>query len=322
LNDAISKGAAGLESACLINPRHALRVISGGNTYDILICYECGQLELYKNDQRLQFSGSIGGKPETLNRLLQQRGVPLADDLKALHDSYRDEAKLALQRAGEGDPKAQELIGKYLISGRGVTKDEDRGIKWLAQASGTSIDNPDFAVKLGKMFGYSRDVQPDYKQMVKWFRTAANEGNAEGQYQLGYLYGDGEGVPENQPEALRWFQKSADQGNPKAEYQLGVYLARGWSTNQSYPEALSWFRKAAERGHPDAMSWIGYIFKEGLGVDKNLGEAYFWFRLAHEFHTLSGDPPIDVSPEQKATAERRIADWKSSHSACPDDCRF
>jgi TPR repeat protein len=322
LNDAISKGNAGLESLCLINPRQALRVISSGNTYDILICYECGQLELYKNDQPLPFSGSIGSKPDALNRLLQQSGIPLADDLNALHASYSDEAKLALQRAGEGDAKAQELIGKYLISGRGMTKDEDQGIKWLAKSYGTSVDNPDFEVRLGKMFDHSRDVQPDYKRTMRLFRAAADTGNAEGQYQLGYLYELGQGVAVDKAEALRWFHKAADQGNPKAQYQLGVYFAKGWVVGQDYSEAMKWFGKSAEQGHPEAMDWIGSIFKEGLGVNKDLGEAYFWLQLAHEYHTFSGKPTLDVSAEQKASAEKRVAAWTSSHAACPDDCRF
>jgi TPR repeat protein len=322
LNDAISKGAVGLESLCLINPRHALRVISSGNTYDILICYECGQLELYKNDQPLRFSGSIGSKPDALNRLLQQDGIPLADDLNALHASYSDEAKIALQRSGEGDAKAQELIGKYLISGRGVTKDEDQGINWLAKSYGTSVDNPDFEVKLGKMFDHSRDVQPDYKRAMKLFRAAADTGNAEGQYQVGYLYQIGEGIAVDHAEATRWFQKAADQGNPKAQYLLGVYSAKGWTVEQNYSQAMKWFSKAAEQGHPEAMDWIGSIFKEGLGVNKDSGEAYFWFHVAHEYHTISAEPTPVVSPEQKATAEKRVAAWKSSHAACPDDCRF
>jgi hypothetical protein len=46
LKDAVSRGTSGVVSMCLNNPRHALRFASGGNTYDILICYECGQLEL------------------------------------------------------------------------------------------------------------------------------------------------------------------------------------------------------------------------------------------------------------------------------------
>jgi TPR repeat protein len=322
LNDAISKGVAGLESLCLINPRHALRIISSGNTYDILICYECGQLELYKNGQSIPFSGSIGSKPDLLNRLLKQEGIPLADDVNALHASYKDEAKLALQRAGEGDAKAQELIGKYLISGRGVTKDEDQGIYWLAKSYGTSVDDPEFEVKLGKMFDHNRDVQSDYNKTMRLFRAAADTGNAEGQYQVGYMYQLGEGVAVDQAEALRWFHKAADQGNPKAQYRIGVYFAKGWVVEQDYSEAMNWFRKAAAQGHPEAMDWIGSIFRDGLGVNKDLGEAYFWIRLAHEYHTISSGPTLVVSPEQKETAEKRVAAWKSRHTACPDECRF
>jgi hypothetical protein len=66
----------------------------------------------------------------------------------------------------------------------------------------------------------------------------------------------------------------------------------------------------------------GSLFKGGSGVGKDLGEASFWFRLAHEYHTFSGEPTLDVSPEQKATAEKRVTAWKSSHAACPDDCHF
>lgn len=80
--------------------------------------------------------------------------------------------------------------------------------------------------------------------------------------------------------------------------------------------------QGAEQGYPEAMGWIGAMFKEGLGVKRDLGEAYFWFQLAHEYHTFSADPITDVSPEQKAVAEKRVAAWKSSHVACPDDCHF
>jgi TPR repeat protein len=229
---------------------------------------------------------------------------------------------LALQRAGEGDAKAQELIGKYLISGRGMTKDEDKGILWLANSYGTSVDNPDFEVRLGKIFEHSRDVQPDYNKTMKLFRAAADTGSAEAQYQVGYLYQLGEGVAVDKAEALRWFHKAADRGNPKAQYRLGVYFAKGWTVEQNYSEAMKWLSKAAEQGHPEAMDWIGSIFQKGLGVNKDLGEAYFWFQLAHEYHTLSAGPTLDISPEQKSSAEKRVAAWKAGHTVCPDDCHF
>jgi TPR repeat protein len=319
LNTAISRGV-NKESLCLINPRHGLRVVSSGSTYDILICYECGQLQLYKNDQPLPFSGSLGGNPDALNRLLEREGIPLANDSSGLQASYAAEAKLALQRAGEGDPKAQELIGKYLLSGRGLAKDKNRGIEWLAKSYGTSLDSSDFEVKLGNMFAHSRDMQPDYPRSMKFFRSAADQGNAEGQFQVGSLYELGEGVEKDRAEALRWFRQAASQGNPKAEYRIGVAFAKAWNIKQDYAEALAMFRKAAEQGHPEAMNWIGSIYSEGWGVGKDPGEAYFWFRLARKFHALSVEQPPDVSPAAKAAAEQRVAAWVASHVACLDDC--
>lgn len=178
LKDAVSRGTSGVVSMCLNNPRHALRVASGGNTYDILICYECGQLELYRNDQPLLFAGSIAGNADALNRLLKKVGIPLADDANALQASYREEARLALHRAEAGDARAQELIGHYLISGRGITQDKEQGIRWLAKSSRMAVDDPVFEVKLGQLLEHSREWPPDYQRSLQLFRVAADAGNA------------------------------------------------------------------------------------------------------------------------------------------------
>lgn len=40
-----------------------------------------------------------------------------------------------------------------------------------------------------------------YAQAMKWYRKAAEEGNAYAQYKLGEMYNFGRGVPENYAEA-------------------------------------------------------------------------------------------------------------------------
>src|SRR5438105_6876600 len=97
LNAALLAGDANVVSACLINPRHALAFKRGNDAYAILICYECGQLEILKNDQQLPFDGMIGGKPDVLNRLLKSAAIPLADNSVALQKSYAEETKVALK---------------------------------------------------------------------------------------------------------------------------------------------------------------------------------------------------------------------------------
>ncbi|MFP6745782.1 MAG: hypothetical protein VCB77_11420 [Alphaproteobacteria bacterium] len=40
-------------------------------------------------------------------------------------------------------------------------------------------------------------VYPDYTEAAKWYRLAAEQGNAEGQRRLGTLYAEGQGVPQD-----------------------------------------------------------------------------------------------------------------------------
>jgi TPR repeat protein len=40
------------------------------------------------------------------------------------------------------------------------------------------------------------------------------------------MYREGEGVPQNYAEALKWFRKAADQGNANAQFKLGIMYRR------------------------------------------------------------------------------------------------
>ncbi len=66
----------GMIAACF-DPRHALRVTSEKHVYDFLLCYNCHQLYVYKDDKLL---GSVGaaGSPKYLNGLLTAANVPIS----------------------------------------------------------------------------------------------------------------------------------------------------------------------------------------------------------------------------------------------------
>ena len=56
----------------------------------------------------------------------------------------------------------------------------------------------------------------DYREAVKWFRKAAEQGHAGAQANLGFMYDRGWGVPEDDREAVKWFRKAAEQGHAGA----------------------------------------------------------------------------------------------------------
>ena len=81
---------------------------------------------------------------------------------------------------------------------------------------------PEKMNKKGEDYYYGRNgVAKDYKDAVKWYRKAADQGNAHGQCQLGHCYRDGEGVAQDYEEAVKWWRKAADQGHADGQYNLG-----------------------------------------------------------------------------------------------------
>ena len=46
------------------------------------------------------------------------------------------------------------------------------------------------------------------------------------------MYDEGRGVPENDTEAVKWYRKAAEQGDASAQYNLGVMYANGWGRSR------------------------------------------------------------------------------------------
>ena len=63
------------------------------------------------------------------------------------------------------------------------------------------------------MYYYGYGVKQDYAEAVKWYRKAAEQGNAYAQFNLGNAYYNGNGVEQDYAEAVKWYQKAAEQEN-------------------------------------------------------------------------------------------------------------
>jgi hypothetical protein len=68
------------------DPRHALTVTSGGKTYDFLLCYECGELEIFSG-KRMIADMRARGTGEALNAILSAHKVPLSRSAMELQKS-------------------------------------------------------------------------------------------------------------------------------------------------------------------------------------------------------------------------------------------
>ena len=151
-------------------------------------------------------------------------------------------------------------------------------------------------------------VPQDYAEAVKWYRLAADQGNASAQNNLGFMYErpgraaglrrgaevvsprggpgiawrrtisayvrQGQGVPQDEAEAVKWFRLAADQGDAPAQLNLGTIYANGEGVPQDYPEALKRYRLAADQGLPYAQFNLGNMYNDGRGVPQDYVRAH------------------------------------------------
>ena len=68
------------------------------------------------------------------------------------------------------------------------------------------------------------------------------------------MYDDGDGVPKNDAEALKWYRRAADQGDADAQFNLGLMYYNGEGVPKNDAEAYFWWNLAAAQGNADAKT--------------------------------------------------------------------
>jgi TPR repeat protein len=136
---------------------------------------------------------------------------------------------------------------------------------------------------LGFMCELGLDAPVDCAQAVKWYRKAADRGNARAQLNLrqiaalGFMYSRGVAAPADCAEAVKWCRKAAEKGNPRAQFNLGQMYEWGNGVQQDFAEAAAWYRQAAEQGGAAAQFKLGLCYCDGHGVPQNTAEAVKWW---------------------------------------------
>jgi hypothetical protein len=132
---------------------------------------------------------------------------------------------------------------------------------------------------------------------------------------LGFRLYAGEGVAKDQVEAVKWLRKAAEQNDAEAQYNLGVCYAHGEGVAKDLVEAVKWYRKAAEQNFAGAQYNLGVCFYNGRGVAKDWVEAYKWLLLAAkegDEDAKNGITELEskLTPQQIAEGKTRARDLK------------
>ena len=181
--------------------------------------------------------------------------------------------------AEQGVGIGQALYGRAFEAGGGVATDEFKAMEWYRKAAEQGNANGQY--DLGLMYkNGKKGVAKDEVKAVEWLRKAAEQGHAYGQVHLGLMYAKGTGIVKDEVKAVEWFRKAAEQGHANGQSNLGHMYQNGIGIAKDEVKAVEWYRKAAEQGHALGQSWLGYMYDSGKGVEANQQEARKWYEKA------------------------------------------
>ena len=130
------------------------------------------------------------------------------------------------------------------------------------------------------LLAYILDKAEFNDEAVDYYRKAAAQGDAEGEFGLGSMYAAGEGVKRDPVEARKWITRAAERGHASAIKVLTVAYIKGElgidEAERGSAEALRWVRRAADSGDVPAMEQLVIAYRTGaygLVVDLNQAEA-------------------------------------------------
>lgn len=134
------------------------------------------------------------------------------------------------------------------------------------------------------LLGHVLDGAGEDELAVEYFRKAANQGEAEAEFELGSMYVKGEGVAQDLMKARTLIRSAAEKGYVGAVVVLAeAYLNGGLGFSEAERkdpvESARWIKSAAEKGHAGSLVFLVDRFLGAGGQDV---EAYEWVRKAAE----------------------------------------
>ena len=113
------------------------------------------------------------------------------------------------------------------------------------------------------------------------------------------MYDKGYGVPQNFIEAVKWYKKAAEQGNASAQNNLAFLYDKGYGVPQNFIHAHVWYNLAATRGSKLAADGRDNVAKKMIPAQvaeaQQLAKTW-WAKLPRPPRRLRPDEILELVP--------------------------
>ena len=218
----------------------------------------------------------------------EQGGSNLLGFFGSLEEDPAEAARWHWMLAEQGETSSQFKLGIAYMEGEGVSQDLAEAARWFQAAE------------------QRYPIAGDVVRNLQAAERGDPEALAEAQYNLGWAYENGEAgsVFEDLAEAVRWYRMAAEQGNAAAQFNLGVAYLNGEAGVLKDPaEAVRWFRMVAEQGNAGAQFNLGILYASGEGVPPDIVLAHMWLNIAGANASRTGG---DEAGEMRDDLEREM----------------
>jgi TPR repeat protein len=193
-----------------------------------------------------------------------------------------------------GSPLGKTLLAGCYMRGLGVDRDTDEAFDLLEEASGLGGHWADFLLAIIYDKGYrNSDLELagiNKEKAIKYFKKAANEGNATAYYSLGRIAVSSK--ERDIDKAIEYYYKAADMGDPNAQFEIGYSLYTGKVLEKDRDKGLSYLKKAAYSGVIDAVFVYGLSFLNKNNQKTDPVRTYAWLSMVDKTFRLEEDRPV------------------------------
>ena len=163
----------------------------------------------------------------------------------------------------------------------------------------------------------------DVQENIQSYQERAERGDLAAQRSLGNYYADGLLGAYSDALAAKWWRRAAEQGDAESQFKLGLDLIQGGDQNKA--EAIKWLRESAEQGNGESISRLADVFKNEPSEKYFWGYIGYCIRNteAKAKSIVSGREVVKhcrhnmieghLTPEQKKDIEKRAEEWLTSH---------
>lgn len=204
--------------------------------------------------------------------------------------------------AKQGHARAQYQTGLWAFLGIGTdasnnNKNDDSlknkslpemmtaAFSWYKKAADQG--DADAQYELGQLYANNDFDQYDLEKSIIWYKKAIDNGNISAAVSLAECYRYGIGIEKNPAKAFELYKKILEEGSyPNVQYEIALMYEEGVGVKQDTLQALAWYLVAAENGSLKAREKMGDLYYHGTFVEQNYAKAFKWYEQAKTLKSM------------------------------------